>query len=369
MYSSIQSTEILTHNDISDRLPATDQPVANFASDNTAPVHPAVLQAVAAANEGHTAAYGDDPWTARAVARIHELLGPDLPVSIVWNGTGANVLGLSALLRPRDAIICTEDAHIHADEGGAPERFIGAKLIDLPTPDGKLRVPQLEPLLAAIGDQHHVQPKVVSITQSTERGTVYTAGEIRALTDWAHRHGLLVHMDGARIANATAVLGGDLRATTRALGVDVLSFGFTKNGGMGAEAVVFLDPTLGEGFKFVRKQGMQLASKMRYLAAQVDSLLADGLWLTLAAHSNAMARRLAEGASQVKGIRLARMPEANALFATLKDADITALQKRHTFYVWKQGVDGTSEVRWMCSWDTTEGEVDDFVKAMNEVVK
>lgn len=343
--------------------------MANFASDNTAPAHPAVLQAVAAANAGHAAAYGDDPWTARAIGRIQALLGADLPVAIVWNGTGANVLGLSALLRPRDAVICTEDAHITADEGGAPERFIGAKLIDLPTPDGKLRPAQLEPLLAAVGDLHRVQPRVVAITQSTERGTVYAAAEIRALSDWAHRHGMLVHMDGARIANATAALGGDLRATTRALGVDVLSFGFTKNGGMGAEAVVFLDPALGEGFRFVRKQGMQLASKMRYLAAQVDALLTDDLWLTLARHANAMAQRLAEGARQVPGVRLARMPEANAIFAVLSDAAIPKLQARHAFYVWKQGTDGTSEVRWMCSWDTSEAEVDDFVRAMQEVVR
>lgn len=342
--------------------------MANFASDNTAPVHPKVLAAVAAANEGHTPAYGDDPWTARALERVRALLGADVEAFPVWNGTGANVLGLSGLLRPRDAVICTEDAHIHADEGGAPERFTGAKLIDLPTPDGKLRVQQLEPLLAAIGDIHHVQPRVVAITQSTERGTVYTPAEIKALTDWAHRNRMYVHVDGARIANATVALGGDLRATTRALGIDVLSFGLTKNGGMGAEVVVFLDPALAEGFKFVRKQGMQLASKMRYLSAQVDALLCDDLWLKLAAHANAMARRLAEGAGKVKAIRLARAPEANAVFAHLPDAKIPALQARHQFYVWKKGTDGTSEVRWMCSWDTTEGEVDAFVRDMGEVL-
>jgi threonine aldolase len=341
--------------------------LANFASDNTAPVHPKVLAAITAANEGHTAAYGDDPWTARATDRLKALLGGDIQAFPVWNGTGANVLGLSALLRSRDAVICSEDAHIQADEGGAPERFIGAKLIDLPTPDGKLTVPQLEPLLAAIGDLHHVQPRVVSITQSTERGTVYRPAELKALTEWAHRNGLFVHVDGARIANATAALGGDLRATTRALGIDVLSFGLTKNGGMGAEVVLFLDPKLAEGFQFLRKQGMQLASKMRYLSAQLDALLADDLWLQLGGHANAMARRLAEGAGKVKGIRLARAPEANAIFAHLPDAKIPVLQARHQFYVWKKGTDGSSEVRWMCSWDTTEQEVDDFVGAMGEV--
>jgi len=342
--------------------------MANFASDNTAPVHPAVLAAIAKANSGHAPAYGADEWTSRAAGKIHELLGNDVPVYFAWNGTGANVLGLSALLRARDAILCTEDAHINADEGGAPERFIGAKLIDFPTVDGKLRVEQCATQLPHLGDLHHVQPRVISITQSTERGTVYRPEELKALTDWAHHHGLLVHMDGARIANATVALGGDLRATTRAVGIDVLSFGFTKNGGMGAEAVVFLDPKLAEGFHFLRKQGMQLASKMRYLAAQADALLTDGLWLKLAGHANAMAQRLADGVVKIPKIKLARRPEANALFVTLPDTAIKALQQRHTFYVWKGGSDGTSECRWMCSWDTSEAEVDDFLKAIHEVL-
>ena len=341
--------------------------MANFASDNTAPVHPAVLAAVAAANDGHATAYGNDPWTTRAVGRIHDLFGAEVPTWIVWNGTGANVTGLSALLRPRDAVICADDAHIAVDEGGAPERFAGVKLIDLHTSDSKLRIAQLEPLLGALGDMHHVQPRVVSVTQSTERGTLYSVAELQELCTWAHRHGLLVHMDGARIANATAALGGDIRATVRDVGVDVLSFGFTKNGGMGAEAVVFLDPHKAEGFEFVRKQAMQLSSKMRYLSAQVDALLTDGLWLKLAGHANQMAKRLAAGAAKVKGVRLARAPEANAVFAHLKHDDIPKLQARHAFYVWKPGTDGTSEVRWMCSWDTTEQEVDDFMRAMGEV--
>jgi threonine aldolase len=343
--------------------------VASFASDNTAPVHPAVLAAVAKANEGHAPAYGNDRWTKSATEKIQALVGNDVPVYFAWNGTGANVTGLSSLLRPRDAVICTEDAHIHADEGGAPERFLGAKLIDLPTPDGKLTPAICATQLPYIGDLHHVQPKVVSITQSTERGTVYSAQELKALSEWAHGHGLLVHMDGARIANATAALGGDLRATTRAVGVDVLSFGFTKNGGMGTEAVVFLDPKQGEGFQFVRKQGMQLASKMRFLAAQADALLTDGLWLTLAGNANRMARRLADGIAQVPGITLARPPQANALFVTLADTAIKALQQRHTFYVWKGGADGRSECRWMCSWDTTEQDVDGFLADIREIVK
>jgi threonine aldolase len=343
--------------------------MASFASDNTAPVHPKVLAALAAANAGHAPAYGNDRWTAAATEKIQAMVGNDVPVYFAWNGTGANVTGLSTLVRPRDAIICTEDAHIHADEGGAPERFIGSKLIDLPTPDGKLTPALCATQLPYLGDLHHVQPKVVSITQSTERGTVYSAAELKALADWAHAQGFLVHMDGARIANATAALGGDLRATTRTVGIDVLSFGFTKNGGMGAEAVVFLDPRYGEGFQFVRKQGMQLASKMRFLAAQADALLTDGLWLQLAGHANAMARRLAEGVATLPGITLARRPDANALFVTLADSAIKALQARHTFYVWKGGSDGRSECRWMCSWDTTEQDVDAFLADIREVVR
>ncbi len=341
--------------------------MASFASDNTAPAHPSVIAAIQAANTGHAKAYGDDPWTARAVERVQALLGSDVPASCVWNGTGANVTGLGHLVRAHHGILCVDDAHIAVDECGAPERFTGAKLIDLPTSDGKLQVAQLEPLLSGVGVEHHVQPKVVALTQATERGTVYSIEELKQLSAWAHRHGLLVHMDGARLANATVALGGDLRATTRAVGVDVLTFGFTKNGGMGAEVVAFLNPALGEEFRYTRKQGMQLASKMRFLGAQVDALLTDGLWLTLAANANQMARRLATGASKVAGVRLSRMPEANGVFAHLKDDLIPKLQERHRFYVWKAGSDGTSEVRWMCSWDTTEQDVDAFVRDIGEV--
>lgn len=343
--------------------------MADLASDNTAPVHPAVLEALRRANEGRAPAYGADALTARAEGRVRALLGQDVPVFLVWNGTGANVTGLAALLRSRDAVLCAEDAHINVDECGAPERFTGAKLVDIPTADGKLRPEDLAPRLTGLGVEHHVQPAVVSITQSTERGTVYTPDELRALGAWCHRHGLALHMDGARIANATAALGGDLRATTRDLGVDVLSFGFTKNGAMGVEAVAFLDPARAEGFRFVRKQAMQLASKMRYLAAQVDALLADGLWLELAAHANRMARRLADGAAGVPGVRLSHPVTANGVFATLPDRVIESLQRRHAFYVWKAGTDGTSEVRWMCSWATAPEEVDTFVRDLAEAMR
>ncbi|MFI5234954.1 MAG: threonine aldolase family protein [Gemmatimonadales bacterium] len=332
-----------------------------FASDNAAPVHPEVLAALARANEGHALAYGADPWTARAVELVRGELGADAEVFFVFAGTGANVLGLTTLTRRYGAVICSADAHIAVDETGAPEHQLGVKLIDLPTPDGKLRVEQLEPLLAGRGVEHHVQPDVLALTQSTERGTVYRPEELRALSDWAHREGLKVQMDGARLANAAVSLGTTLRAISCDAGVDVLSFGGTKNGLMGAEAVVFFDPALTEGFKYLRKQGMQLASKHRYLAAQFEALLTNALWRRNAEHANAMARRLAEGVRAVRGVTITQPVEVNGVFARLADRVITPLREAYPFYVWQQGTDGTSEVRWMCSWDTTEADVDLFV--------
>ncbi|HEU4763199.1 MAG TPA: low specificity L-threonine aldolase [Gemmatimonadales bacterium] len=343
-------------------------PARFFASDNAAPAHPEVLAALARANEGHAIAYGADPWTARAADLVRRELGGG-EVFFVFSGTGANVLGLSALTRRYGAVICSADAHIHVDETGAPEHALGVKLIDVATPDGKLRVEQLEPLLAGRGVEHHVQPDVLALTQSTEHGTVYRPDELRALTAWAHRNGLRVHMDGARLANAAVSLGVGLGALSRDVGVDVLSFGGTKNGLIGAEAVVFFDPALAEGFKFLRKQGMQLASKHRYLAAQFEALLADGLWRRSAAHANAMARRLAEGVRGVPGVEVTQPVEVNGVFARLPDPAIAVLRESFPFYVWQQGTNGVSEVRWMCSWDTTEADVDAFVARIREVCR
>ncbi|MEA2340939.1 MAG: threonine aldolase [Solirubrobacteraceae bacterium] len=332
-----------------------------FASDNYAPAHPDVLAAVVAANEGHAGSYGADPWTARAVECLRGHLGAEAEVFLVFNGTAANVLCLQALLRPYEAVICAESAHIAVDEGGAPERILGSKLIAVPTPDGKLTPELVDQRIVRLGDEHAVQPKVVSIAQTSELGTRYELDEVRALADLAHARGLLLHVDGARIANAAAALGVGLREATADLGVDALSLGATKNGALGAEAVVLFDRAHAEGFPWWRKQTMQLASKMRYAAAQLEALFAGDLWLRNAAHANAMAQRLAAAVADVPGVRIVRPVQANAVFAVLAPAVTRRLQERFAFYVWDEL---TGEVRWMCSWDTTEADVDAFAAAV-----
>src|SRR6266567_1842351 len=249
------------------------KPARSFASDNNAGVHPEVITAILAANQGHAVGYGDDPYTESAVGKFKQHFGADIDVFIVFNGTAANCLSLKALTNSYNAVICAEAAHIYTDECGAPEKFTGCKLIPLPTRDGKLTVESVSQAYYGIGDQHHVQARVISITQSTEVGTVYKPAEIKALARFAHERGMFLHVDGARIANAAASLGQTLRQATRDLGVDVLSFGGTKNGALGAEAVVFFDKKLSDDFLFLRKQGMQLASKMRFISAQFDALL------------------------------------------------------------------------------------------------
>ncbi len=336
----------------------------HFASDNNAPVHPAILEAMAAANAGHERAYGDDRFTQAMEARFREHFGPAARAYCVFGGTGANVLGLAALVRPHEAVLCAEGAHIDVDECGAPERHVGCKLVPIPTPDGKLTPALVAPHVHGIGDQHHVQPRVISITQATEVGTVYKPREIRALAEFAHARSLYLHVDGARIANAAASLDVPLRSITTDAGVDVLSFGGTKNGLMGAEAVVFLREGLGEDFRFLRKQGMQLASKMRYVAAQLARVLEGDLWRSNAAHANAMARRLAEGASAVRGVSLAYPVQANGVFARLPREWIAPLQERSFFYVWDEEA---GIARWMCSFDTTEEDVDGLLAALRSM--
>jgi threonine aldolase len=330
----------------------TERP--GFASDNHAGVHPEVIAAVVAANEGHAAAYGGDPWTERAAARFREHFGPHARAFPVFNGTGANVLCMLALTQPWQAVICTRNAHLNTDECGAPERT-GRKLVTVATPDGRLTPERVEPLLVHIGDEHAIQPRVLSITQSTELGTVYPPDAVRALADWAHGHGMLLHVDGARLCNSAAFLGVPLRALTTDAGVDAVSFGGTKNGLMGAEAVVLLRDDAGDGFKYLRKQGMQLASKMRYISAQLDALLAGDLWERAAAHANAMARRLADGVRDV--VTITQPVEANGVFAILPPDVTERLQRAWPFYVWDEG---TGEVRWMAAWDTTPEDVDAF---------
>src|SRR5215216_1021219 len=269
----------------------TERP--GFASDNHAGVHPEVIEAIAAANDGHAAAYGGDPWTARAAQRFREHFGPAARAFPVFNGTAANVLCIETLTQPWQAVVCAQTAHLHVDECGAPERA-GRKLLTVPAPDGRLTPELVEPLLVRIGDEHAIQPRVVSITQSTELGTVYPPAAVAALADWAHAHGMLLHVDGSRLCNAAAALGVPLRALTTDAGVDALEFGATKNGVMGAEAVVLLRDEVADGFRYRRKQAMQLASKLRFVSAQLEALLAGDLWQRSAAHANAMARRLVD---------------------------------------------------------------------------
>jgi threonine aldolase len=344
---------------------APPAPRTSFASDNASGVHPEVLAAIGAANTGHALAYGDDPVTPRAVEALRQLFGTPAEVVFTWGGTGANVVGLQCLLAPYEAVICPDTAHINVDECGAPERFTGSKLLAVPTPDGKLRPELVEGRLHALGDMHHVQPKVVSITQSTEMGTLYSVDEIAALADTAHRHGLRLHLDGARIANAAAALGGDIRAFTVDAGVDVLTFGGTKNGMMYGEAVVFLDPELGRAARFVRKQAGQLPSKMRFVSAQFEALLADGLWLANATHANEMARVLADRVEGIAGVELQRAPAVNSVFVTVPAAALAALQAWSFFWEWDPA---NTEVRWMTSFDTTADDVELFADGVASLV-
>lgn len=339
--------------------------VISFASDNFAGVHPEILEAIAGANLGHVKAYGDDPYTARVVSLFKQHLGEKISVYPVFNGTAANVLALKALVRSHQAVICAATAHIHLDECGAPESYLGSKLIPVPTPDGKLRPEMIAPLLGDLGNQHRVQPRVISISQCTELGTVYTVDEVRALADFAHAHGLYLHLDGARISNAAAFLGVSLRELTADAGVDAMSFGGTKNGALLGEAVVFFREGLGEEFRFLRKQGMQLGSKMRFISAQFEALLGGDLWLRSARHSNAMATRLAERVRGIAGVEIVYPVETNAVFAAIPTEAIPPLQERFFFHVWDRS---RSVVRWMTAFDTTEADVDAFAAAIKRSV-
>jgi len=337
-----------------------------FASDNNSGVHPEVLEAMARVNRGHTVAYGDDVFTEAARGLFREQFGEQVETYFVFTGTGANVLSLQSLARSHHGVVCAKTAHVYEDECGAPEKFVGCKLLPLSTEDGKIAADQVRPFLHSIGFEHHAQPTVISVTQATELGTLYQPEEIRAITGFAHEHGMRVHMDGARLCNAAAALDVPLRALTGDAGVDVLSFGGTKNGLMYGEAVVFFDPALAADFKYIRKQGTQLASKMRFMAAQFQAFFADDLWFRSAQHANRMARLLADKASAVPGVQISRPVEANGVFAVLSREAIPALQERYFFYVWDEE---RSEVRWMTSFDTTEEEIDGFVALLERTLR
>ena len=335
-----------------------------FASDNTAGAHPAIIEAVIAANEGHALAYGDDSLTRECSARFSDLFGADVSTRLTFNGTGANILAIATMLGslngPHHAVVCTDWAHINVDETGAPERALGTKLIDLPSPNAKLVPEQLAELAHLQGVQHHVQPGVVSITQATELGTLYSPDEIAALCDQAHRMGMLVHLDGARIANATAALGGTrsaLREFTIDAGVDSVSFGGSKNGLLGAEAVIFLNPEAGVGSEYVRKQITQLPSKMRFLAAQFIAVLDDDLWISLAAHANEMATELHRMTSVIPGVELGATPEVNSLFPILPTDAIDPLRDWCFFWDWELNA---SRKKCFPTWDTTPEDIATF---------
>jgi threonine aldolase len=336
-----------------------------FASDNFSGAHPDVLAAVAEANAGHVPVYGEDSYTAAAEARLREHFGDESRPFLVFNGSAANVLSLLAAARPFEAVICPETAHMNVDECGAPERIAGVKLLTVHAPDGKLTPELAARHVKRVGDQHAVQPRVVSISEATELGTVYTPDEIRALADLAHERDMLLHVDGARLANAAAALGRPLRALSTDAGVDLLSFGGTKNGLLLGDAVVFLNAELAHGFAYLRKQSMQLASKMRFIAAQFDALLREDLWLRNASHANAMAARLANAVKEIPGVRITQLVESNAVFAILPRDAIDRLLAKWPgdlpFHTWNAGI---GEVRWMTSWDTTPEDVDRLAEAV-----
>lgn len=355
--------------DLAERL-ATMPPAPEraFSSDNAAGAHPSVIDAVVAANTGHAVAYGADRWTAEVLATFREMFGPATETFLVWNGTGANVMALATMIRPADFVLCTEWAHIAVDETGAPERALGAKIVPAPTADAKLRPEQIESLSRFRGDMHHAQPGVVSITQSTELGTLYSADEVAAICDAAHRLEMVVHMDGARLANATAALGGTvqaLRSFTVDAGVDVLSFGGTKAGLLGGEAVVFLNPTLADRAMYVRKQVNQLPSKMRFVAAQFLALLDADRWIALASHANEMCALLYELTSDISGVTHAGRPAVNSVFPTIPPDVIKPLQEWTFFWDWDVP---RSQVRWMTAWDTTADDVEKFAAGVRHLL-
>lgn len=339
--------------------------IRGFASDNNAGIDPALLAAIAEANLGHAIAYGDDHYTRRAEELIRSQFGPQAEVFFVFTGTGANVLSLSSVARSYNGIVCAETAHIQVDECGAPEKFIQGKLLPVPTTDGKLTPALVMRQLHGFGFEHHVQPGVISISQSTEMGTVYTPDEIHALSEQAHAYGMFLHMDGARLANAAVSLDIPLRSVTTDAGVDVLSFGGTKNGMLFGEAVVFLKPGLSQNFRYMRKQGMQLASKMRFLSAQFVAYLEQEIWLRNARHANDMAKLLFEGVSAIGGVTVTQPVQANAVFAIMPQHLIEVLQKQYFFYVWDEN---RSEVRWMTSFDTTREDIIGFCRVLEALL-
>lgn len=337
-----------------------------FASDNYSGVHPEIMEALTRANTEHMGSYGNDEITTRTKKLFEKIFGEGTEVLFVYNGTGANVVSLSTLTKSFNAIICSDLAHINVDESTAPEKLLGCKLIDVTTLDGKITPDQVEQKIIRVGDQHHPQAKVISISQTTEYATVYSIEEIKALSAVAKKHNLYLHMDGSRISNAAVSLNKDFKSFTRDAGVDVLSFGGTKNGMMFGEAVVIFNAELAKDAYYLRKQGMQLHSKMRFISAQFEGLLSNELWKRNASHSNAMAKKLEQGLRGIASVKITQAVDANGVFAILPKEVTEALQQEIFFYVWNEQ---TNEVRLMCSFDTKEGEIDRFIKKLKELAR
>jgi threonine aldolase len=336
-----------------------------FASDNNSGINPEILKAIEAANIGHSTGYGDDKWTNEAIGLLKKEFGDDTEVFIVLTGTGANILGLQSAAQSFQSVLCAETAHIQTDECGAPEKFTGSKLIPIATQNGKITPEQVEKHLHGFGFEHHSQPGLISITQVSELGTIYTADEVRALADLAHNHGMFLHMDGARIANAAVSLGLSFRTFTKDAGVDILSFGGTKNGMMIGEAVLIFNPALASHSKYYRKQAAQLYSKMRFIGAQFVPYLREGIWKTNATHSNRMAKILETEIRKLKGVKITQKVESNGIFAIVPKELIPQLQDKYFFYMWDEN---RGEVRWMTSFDTTEEDILNFTQLLRKLL-
>lgn len=335
----------------------------SFASDNNSGVHPLVMEALREANTNHAVGYGDDPWTEEAVRKIKEVFAFDCEPLFVFNGTGSNAVALQLCTRPYHSIICAETAHIYVDECGAPARMTGCQIRPIATSDGKLTPEMIIPYLCHFGVQHHSQPGVIYISQCTELGTIYRPEELCALTELAHQYGMYVHMDGARLANACAALNLSLKELTVDCGIDILSFGGTKNGLMLGESVVIFNPALKEAASFIRKQSAQLASKLRYLSCQFTAYLSDNLWLKNATHANDMARKLYEGLKEMPTVHFTQEMESNQLFLTMPRSVIDKLLEDYFFYFWDESI---NEIRFVTSFDTTEKDIEELLQAIRK---
>jgi len=335
-----------------------------FGSDNHSGIHPKIIDAIKNANKGYTIAYGDDKYTKKAIKKFKEHFGENIDVYFVYNGTAANILGIKNVTHAYNSIICPETSHLNVHECCGPEKFTGCKLTTIPTNNGKITVKQIKPYLTGFKDIHMAQPKIISITQPTELGTVYTIEEIKKIADLAHKNNMLLHMDGARLSNAAAYLKTDMKKITADAGVDILSFGGTKNGTMLTEAVVFFDKKLSKNFEYIRKQGMQLASKMRFMSVQFEEFLSNNLWLKNAEHANKMAQYLYKEVKNIKGIKITQKVQSNGVFVIVSDKILNKLQKKYNFHVLNHK---TGEVRWMCSFNTKKEDIKKFVEYIKKI--